>query len=31
MVQALRPNAIGSVFGKVICANALNKPEYWRE
>ncbi len=31
MVQALRPEIIGSVFGKVICANTLNKPEYWRE
>ncbi|MGK7896215.1 MAG: GNAT family N-acetyltransferase [Xenococcus sp. (in: cyanobacteria)] len=31
MVQALRPSVIGSVFGKVICADALNKPEYWIE
>ena len=31
MVQALRPNVIGSVHGKVICADALNKPEYWQE
>ena len=31
MVQALRPEIIGAVFGKVICADALNKPEYWRE
>jgi len=31
MVQALRPNVIGSVSGKVICADALNKPEYWIE
>ena len=31
MVQALRPDAIDSVSGKVICADALNKPEYWRE
>ena len=31
MVQALRPEIIGSVFGKVICADTLNKPEYWRE
>lgn len=31
MVQALLPEVIGSVFGKVICADALNKPEYWRE
>lgn len=31
MVQALRPGAIGSISGQVICADALNKPEYWRE
>jgi putative acetyltransferase len=31
MVQALRPSAIGSISGKVICANALDKPEHWRE
>ena len=31
MVQALRPEMIGSVSGKVICADALNKPEHWRE
>ena len=31
MVQPLRPGVIGSVSGKVICADALNKPEYWRE
>ena len=31
MVQALRPNVIGSAYGKVICADALDKPEYWRE
>lgn len=31
MVQALRPDVIGSVSGKVICADALNKPELWRE
>ena len=31
MVQALRPNVIGSVCGKVICADALHKPQYWRE
>jgi putative acetyltransferase len=31
MVQALRPNVIGSVSGKVICCDALNKPEHWRE
>ncbi|MCW4030400.1 MAG: N-acetyltransferase [Candidatus Bathyarchaeota archaeon] len=31
MVQALRPNIIGSVSGKVIPCEALRKPEYWRE
>jgi putative acetyltransferase len=31
MVQALRPDVIGCVSGKVICADALNKPEHWRE
>jgi putative acetyltransferase len=31
MVQSLRPNVIGSVSGKIICCNALNKPEHWRE
>ncbi len=31
MVQALRPGIIGSVSGRVICCDALNKPELWRE
>lgn len=31
MIQALRPDVIGSVCGKVICCNALNKPELWSE
>lgn len=31
MVQTLREDVIGNYSGKVICANALNKPEYWRE
>ena len=31
MVQALRPGLIGTVSGKVVCADALNKPEHWRE
>jgi len=31
MVQALKPGVIGSVRGRVICADALNKPEHWRE
>lgn len=31
MVQALRPNIIGLVKGKVVCCDMLNKPEHWRE
>jgi putative acetyltransferase len=31
MVQALRSDVIGTVNGKVICADALNNPEHWRE
>ncbi|MEO0538311.1 MAG: N-acetyltransferase [Cyanobacteria bacterium P01_A01_bin.123] len=31
MVQALRPNLLGIVSGKVVCADALNQPEFWRE
>jgi len=31
MVQELSPNTIGTFRGKVICADKLNKPEYWRE
>ena len=31
MVQALRPGVVGSVRGTVICADALDKPEHWRE
>ena len=31
MVQELRPNIIGTVSGEVICCDALNKPEHWRE
>ena len=30
MVRALRPGLIGAVNGTVICAEALNKREYWR-
>ena len=30
MVQSLKPNVIGAFSGKVICADTLNKPEYWR-
>jgi len=31
LVQALRPGAIEEGRGRVICADALDKPEYWRE
>jgi putative acetyltransferase len=31
MVQELRPGVIGSVRGKVVCADILNQPEHWRE
>lgn len=31
MVQELRPGVIGSVSGKVLCADVLNQPEHWRE
>jgi putative acetyltransferase len=31
MVQELRPGVIGSISGKVVCADALNRPEHWRE
>ena len=31
MVQALRPNAIGTLCGKVVCSDVLNQPKYWRE
>ena len=31
MVQALHPDVIGTVSGKIICCDALNKPEHWRE
>lgn len=31
MVQELRPGVIGSVKGKVLCADVLNQPEYWCE
>lgn len=31
MVQALNPKVIGTVSGKVICCDALNKPEHWKE
>jgi putative acetyltransferase len=31
MVQALRPNIIGTIKGKVTGANSMNRPENWRE
>ncbi len=31
MVQALRPEIIGSVSGKVICSDELSRTEHWRE
>lgn len=31
MVRALRTGLIGSIRGRVVCADALNRPEYWRE
>ena len=31
MVQELRPGLIGSVSGKIRCADMLDKPEHWRE
>ncbi len=30
MVKALKPNLIGRVSGRVVCCDALNKPEMWR-
>ncbi|MGV2829955.1 GNAT family N-acetyltransferase [Myxosarcina sp. GI1(2024)] len=31
MVRELRPGTIGHVSGRVICAETLNDPKYWRE
>ncbi len=31
MVQALKPNIIGHVSGRVVCCDAMNKPELWRQ
>ena len=31
MVQELHPGVIGSVNGKMVCADVLNQPEHWRE
>ena len=31
MVRALRPGLLGCVHGVVTCADAMNRPEHWRE
>ena len=31
MVHELREGTVGTVQGRVMCADALNKPEYWEE
>ncbi len=31
MLQELRPDIIGNFRGKIRCADALDKPEHWRE
>jgi putative acetyltransferase len=31
VIPEAQSQGIGSVTGKVFCADALNKPEYWRE
>ena len=31
MVRVLCPEVIGAFSGKVICADKMNKPKYWRE
>ena len=31
MVRSLQPNIVGAIKGKIVCADALNKPEYWQE
>ncbi len=31
MVRALRPGLLGEARGSVVCAEAMNRPEYWRE
>lgn len=31
MVQELRPGVIGGITGRVACADALDRPEHWRE
>lgn len=31
MVRELSPGIVGKYTGKVLCADAINRPEYWRE
>lgn len=31
MVQELRPGLIGSIRGRITCADVMNQPEHWRE
>ncbi len=31
MVRELSPGLVGKLTGKVLCADAMNRPEYWRE
>lgn len=31
MVRELRPGIVGKARGRIICADALDRPEYWRE
>ena len=31
MVRPITPNGLGRVQGRVVCADALDRPEYWRE
>lgn len=31
MIKFFRPGILGSVTGKIRCADQMNRPEYWRE
>ena len=31
MVRALREDLVGAIRGRVVCADAMNRPEHWRE
>lgn len=31
MVRPLRPDVLGTVSGRIECADSLSRPEYWRE